>query len=41
LRYLGLPLGDPSKYRAIWNGVVEKMEKKKKKAGELEEDLLV
>jgi hypothetical protein len=28
LRYLGLPLGAPFKSKAIWDGVVEKMEKK-------------
>jgi hypothetical protein len=38
LRYLCLPLGAPFKCKAIWHGVVEKMEKK---SGELEEDLLV
>jgi hypothetical protein len=28
LGYLGLPLGAPFKSKAIWDGVVEKMEKR-------------
>jgi hypothetical protein len=28
MKYLGLPLGAPFKSRAIWNGVVERMEKR-------------
>jgi hypothetical protein len=38
LHYLGLPLGAPFKSKAIWDRVAKKIEKK---AGELEEDLLV
>jgi hypothetical protein len=29
MKYLGLPSGAPFKSKAIWNGVVEKMEKQK------------
>jgi hypothetical protein len=29
LRYLGLPLGAPFKSKAIWDGLVEKIEKKR------------
>lgn len=38
MKYLGLPLGAFFKSKVIWDGVVEKIEKK---IGELEEDLHV